>query len=170
MSTIFDKFHLKDQSAIVTGGAGLLGRQFALTLAEAGAGVIVADLDGDRAEIVAASIRSSGYKAQSVEVDVTDPDSVNSMAETAIKAFGSLDVIVNSAAMDPKFDDQHSGQHSNSFENYPAGCLSIRSGCKPDRYVFMLPGCSQSNAKTGKRVHYQHMFNVWIGRTGSTPV
>ena len=44
MGNIFEKFDLKNQAVIVTGGAGLLGRQFSKTLAEAGAGVVVADV------------------------------------------------------------------------------------------------------------------------------
>ncbi len=55
--TIFDKFNMKYKAAIITGGAGLLGRQFSKTLAEAGAGVVVADLFGDKAEIVAQNLR-----------------------------------------------------------------------------------------------------------------
>ena len=52
MGNIFEKFSMKNQAAIVTGGAGLLGKQFCKTLAEAGAGVTVADLSIDKAEEV----------------------------------------------------------------------------------------------------------------------
>ena len=51
--TILDKFSLKDQVAIVTGGVGLLGTEFCKTLAEAGAAVAVVDLNGDAANKVA---------------------------------------------------------------------------------------------------------------------
>ncbi len=119
MDHIFDKFSMKNKAAIVTGGAGLLGRQFALTLAQAGAGVIVADLFGDQAEQVASSIRESGWQAQAVQVDVTDPQAVEAMTAAAERHYGRLDCIVNSAAMDPKFDAQHAGSHSNNFEDYP---------------------------------------------------
>jgi 2-deoxy-D-gluconate 3-dehydrogenase len=119
MGNIFEKFNLEKRSAIITGGAGLLGRQFATTLAQAGAGVIVADISGERAELVADSIRKEGFQAKAVEVDVTNKDSVEAMVDSAVNSYGGLDIIVNSAAMDPKFDDQHSGQHNNSFEDYP---------------------------------------------------
>ncbi|PKO17699.1 MAG: short-chain dehydrogenase [Chloroflexi bacterium HGW-Chloroflexi-10] len=119
MGTIFDKFSMKDQAAIVTGGAGLLGRQFSRTLAEAGAGVVVADLLGEKAEAVAASLRLDGYQAIGVQVDVTDAQSVKAMVAVAEKEYGRLDAIVNSAAMDPKFDSEHAGQHRNNFEDYP---------------------------------------------------
>ncbi len=74
MGNIFEKFNLDNKSAIITGGAGLLGRQFATTLAQAGAGVIVADISGESAELVADSIRKEGFNAKAVEVDVTNKE------------------------------------------------------------------------------------------------
>lgn len=120
MTTIFDKFSMKGKGAIVTGGAGLLGKQFCRTLAEAGAGVVVADLDGEAAQRVAQQLQADGYSATGVAVDVTDPRSVSDMVQAAVKAYWSLDTIVCSAAMDPKFDNANIGkQGANAFENYP---------------------------------------------------
>ncbi len=119
MSNIFEKFSMKGKAAIVTGGAGLLGKQFCKTLAEAGAGVAVADLSIDNAEQVAQGMRNSGYQAIAIQVDVTDKQSVEAMVSRTVKEFGELSVLVNSAAMDPKFDAEHAGQHNNNFEDYP---------------------------------------------------
>jgi 2-deoxy-D-gluconate 3-dehydrogenase len=119
MTNIFDKFKMNGQVAVVTGGAGLLGKQFCRTLAQAGAGVVVADLNADAAASVAADLKQEGLQAASVGVDVTSPDSTRAMADAAVKAFGRLDVLVCSAAMDPKFDTAHAGQHRNTFEDYP---------------------------------------------------
>jgi NAD(P)-dependent dehydrogenase (short-subunit alcohol dehydrogenase family) len=120
MSHIFDKFQLKGQSAIVTGGAGLLGSEFCRTLAQAGAGVLVADLNAAAAQKVADDLKSEGYLAAAVGVDVTQPESTQAMAQAAVDAFGRLDILVNSAAMDPKFDNAHAGQQQrNAFEEYP---------------------------------------------------
>lgn len=119
MPNIFDKFSLKGQSAIVTGGVGLLGQEFCRTLAEAGAGVIVADIDAEKAAQVSASLNSSGLKAQGCGVDVTDPKSVKALVDFTEKTFGRLDILVCSAALDPKFDPQQAGKHTSSFEDYP---------------------------------------------------
>ena len=119
MSTIFDKFSLKGKSAIVTGGAGMLGREFCRTFGEAGANIVVADLNADLAFAAAQTLREAGYPAIHAAVDVTQPDSVAAMVEACVDDFGSLDVIVNSAAMDPKFDATQPGQHRNTFEDYP---------------------------------------------------
>ncbi len=120
MASIMDKFSLKNRVALVTGGAGLLGRQFTLALAQAGAAVVVADLDRSAAEAHAESLQADGLTAAAAVVDVTDPDSVENMVSTAVKQFGRMDILVNSAALDPKFDPEHQGnQSANAFETYP---------------------------------------------------
>ena len=115
----FQKFSLKDRTAIVTGGAGLLGKEFCRTLAQAGALVVVADLNAAAAQQVAAELAREGLRAQAVGVDVTQPESVQAMVDAALQASGRLDVLVNSAALDPKFDSSQQGRHANDFENYP---------------------------------------------------
>jgi len=119
MSEIFEKFNLKGRTAIVTGGAGLLGKEFCRTLAQAGALVVVSDLNQVASQKVAEELDRDGYLACAVGVDVTQPDSVKAMVSVALDASGRLDILVNSAAMDPKFDSSQSGQHGNTFENYP---------------------------------------------------
>lgn len=118
--TILEKFNLAGRAAIVTGGLGLLGKQFCRTLAEAGAGVVVADLNASAANAFAVELQSSGYRAFGCGVDVTQPDSAQIMVDACVSEYGRLDVLVCSAAMDPKFDADNIGQQSNNaFENYP---------------------------------------------------
>lgn len=117
--SIFDKFNMKNKVALVTGGAGLLGKQFARTLAEAGASVVVADMLFEKGEQVALELVERGFDVIALQVDVTSVDAVRKMVAATTMRFGRLDVLVNSAAMDPKFDDEHAGQHTNRFEDYP---------------------------------------------------
>lgn len=115
-------FNLTGKSAIVTGGAGLLGQEFCRTLAEAGAGVVVADLNAEKADETTSQLQKDGLRAVAVRVDVTQPDSTQAMVETALQVYGRLDVLVNSAALDPKFDPQAMAkmeQISGAFEDYP---------------------------------------------------
>lgn len=119
MDNILDKFSMTGKTAIVTGGGGLLGTQFCRTLAQAGANVIVADLHLSLAEKVVENIRAEGKTAVACQVDVTDQDSTQKMAEFAKNTFGGVHVLVCSAAMDPKFDPAHQGSHGNDFEHYP---------------------------------------------------
>ncbi len=118
-----DLFKLNGRVALITGGAGLLGAEFCQSLSQAGAAVVIADLDFHKAAELAESISASGGKALSLQVDVTQPDSVQQMISSTLKAFGSLDILVNSAVLDPKFDPQHLQSNAQAnpgeFESYP---------------------------------------------------
>jgi len=124
MSTLPDLFKLDQRVAVVTGGAGLLGAEFCQTLAAAGAHVVIADINLDAARTVAAQIdqrlnpNRTTQPALAIQTDVTDAASVKSMVAKTLEVYGRLDILVNSAVLDPKFDPQH-GQHTNSFEEFP---------------------------------------------------
>jgi 2-deoxy-D-gluconate 3-dehydrogenase len=119
-----DLFRLTGRAALVTGGAGLLGAQFCRTLAQAGAQVVIADLNHQAGEDLAGSLTREGYPVIAVQADVTDPGSVRNMVAATLEAFGRLDILVNSAALDPKFDPQHEVDEfarpgSGAFESFP---------------------------------------------------
>lgn len=118
---IQEKFDLTGRVAVVTGGVGLLGAEFCRTLAEAGAAVAVVDLNGSASQAVADSLMSSGYQSLAIPTDITQPDSVNDAVEKVLSAFGRVDVLVNSAALDPKFDPDavNKGITPGAFEDYP---------------------------------------------------
>lgn len=119
MSNVLEKFVMNDRTVLITGAAGLLGRQFALALGQAGANVMLADLAGEAVKAYANQLKVQGIPAGVVEVDVTDPDSVQHMVTATLERFGSLDALINSAALDPKFDPAHvDAQGANAFESY----------------------------------------------------
>jgi 2-deoxy-D-gluconate 3-dehydrogenase len=122
MTEILEKFDMTGQVAIVTGGPGLLGKEFCRTLAEAGAAVVVADINEVGAEAAAETLVKDGYQALGVRTDVTNPESVQALVDKTLITYGRLDVLVNSAALDPKFDPQALAARSTplgSFEDYP---------------------------------------------------
>jgi len=97
-----DRFLLEGKVAVVTGAGGRsnsIGRAYAAGLAKAGAAVVVADLNGEGAKTVADEITRDGGEAIAVQVDITDPKSVDAMAKAARDAFGGVDVLVNNAAL-----------------------------------------------------------------------
>lgn len=113
-------FRLDSRVAIVTGGAGLLGCEYCHALAEYGAHVVVADIRGSAAQDLAVQIVKRDLpKAIGIEVDVSDKASVQSMVNRTLDEFGRVDILVNNAALDPKFDAQHAQEHVNAFEDYP---------------------------------------------------
>ena len=85
---------------IVTGGAGGIGRATAGAFAKEGAHVVIADLDGGRAEDTAKSICDGGApEPLAAQCDVSDEKSVERVVDAAIATFGRLDVIVNNAGL-----------------------------------------------------------------------
>lgn len=102
MTFSIDQFRLDGKVAVVTGAGGRgnsIGRAYALGLAEAGAAVVVADLNGDGAKAVADEIVAAGGKATAAQVDIVDPASVAAMVQATVAAFGGVDILVNNAAL-----------------------------------------------------------------------
>ena len=88
-----------DKVGIVTGAGGGIGQAYAEALAREGAAVVVADINTDGAERVAAGIRAEGGSALAVHVDVSDPESAKAMADCTLAEFGGIDYLVNNAAI-----------------------------------------------------------------------
>lgn len=94
-----DLFRLDGRAALVTGASRGLGRQFALTLARAGAKVALAARDRMRLEEVRGEIAAAGGEAAVVTVDVTDRASVAEALGQAEQALGSLRILVNNSGI-----------------------------------------------------------------------
>lgn len=90
---------LSGRVAIVTGAGRGIGAAFAAGLAEAGARIVVADIDVASADETAARLRSDGGDAQSLRVDVSDEASVDAMTKFAVATYGGIDILVNNAAL-----------------------------------------------------------------------
>jgi len=85
---------LKDKVAIITGAGQGLGRAYALRFAREGAKVVVAELNAEKGEAVAAEV-----KGHFVRTDVADEASCGQLAAAAIKQFGRIDILINNAAI-----------------------------------------------------------------------
>lgn len=102
MTFSIDQFRLDGKIAIVTGAGGRgnsIGRAYALGLAEAGASVVVADMNEAGAKAVTDEIKAAGAKAIAVGVDITKPEQVQRMVAAATETFGGVDILVNNAAL-----------------------------------------------------------------------
>ena len=121
MTPILDQFNLAGRVAVVTGAAGLLGAEFCRALAEAGAAVVLVDLDAGKCAAVAEALVQAGHRTLAIPTDITRSGSVKALPEKVLSAFGRLDILVNSAALDPKFDPQalERGISPGAFEDYP---------------------------------------------------
>ena len=90
---------LKGKTAVITGGAGILGKHFSSGLARCGSHVVVVDLNEKEGEMLAADLtRRYGQQCISIACDVSEPASVNSMVDEVVKQFGGIHVLHNNAA------------------------------------------------------------------------
>src|SRR4051794_13667906 len=90
---------LKGKVGIVTGGASGMGRETCLVFAREGARVVVADIDGPGSEAVVKEVEALGGEAIAVTADISSPDDMRNMVQTAVGEFGRLDILDNNAAL-----------------------------------------------------------------------
>ena len=96
---VLDKFGLKNQVGIVTGGGQGLGRVFCHAFAEAGADIVVAEINSDTGPVTVDEVKVLGREAIYVETDVRDPDSVTAMVDQTLDTFGHIDFLMNNAGV-----------------------------------------------------------------------
>lgn len=109
-------FFLEGKVAIVTGACGLLGKNHCEALAEAGAKVVVADLDETASQIFAKQL---GEGHMGIGLDVSNDLSVMEAKEAVMVRYGKIDVLVNNAAINDMFENPTVALELSKFENYP---------------------------------------------------
>lgn len=90
---------MQDRAVVVTGAGRGLGEAFAVHLAQAGAAVVVNDIDADLAERTAANIRAHGGRAVASGHTVTDPVQAQAIVDLCVSEFGAIDGLVNNAGL-----------------------------------------------------------------------
>ncbi len=112
--SILDRFRMDDKVAIVTGAGRGIGAASALTLAEAGADVVITSRTAEQLDAVAAQVRDLGRRAVTVPGDVNDLDFLAELADRAVTDLGRIDVVVNNAGGAPP--SQFADLSARSFE------------------------------------------------------
>lgn len=96
---LIEQFSLHGRTAVITGAAGGIGRQAAITFTQAGANVLIADVGVSGLEETAEMVAAAGGNATIVPTDVSDRDQVNALADAAITTHGRLDIWANVAGV-----------------------------------------------------------------------
>ncbi len=118
--SVRERFNLTDRVALITGGAGMLGRQHAAAIAEAGGCPVLVDLSAEAVTAAAAEIEGAhGVKALGVQADITKPADVTAAVETAMRVFGRIDILINNAALTVKGGGERAERYFARFEDYP---------------------------------------------------
>ena len=111
-----DLFSLKNKVAVVTGALGLIGKYHCIALAEAGANIVVCDLNEIKCKDFASSLPT---KSIGVGVNIISKASVENLRDKTLKEFGKIDILVNNAAINDMFENPQAATELSMFENYP---------------------------------------------------
>lgn len=109
------EFSLKGKVAVVTGAGGLLGIEHVRALSEAGAVVAACDVDKS---LVEKSLNQTSDTVSAFEMDISMPESIKKALNEILITYGKVDVLVNNAGIDDKFNTS-SGLKDSQFEDYP---------------------------------------------------
>ena len=122
---------LEGKTAIVTGGAMGLGRAIALSLADEGCNVVVADIGEEHAKQVAKEVHARGPRALAISTDVTNGAEVQAMVDGTIGEFGHVDILVANAGVvgpqGPWADLTEEGFDHVVSVNFKGAFLSVRA-------------------------------------------
>lgn len=120
-ATVRDAMDMTGRVAVITGGAGLLGRKHGEAVAELGGIAVLVDIDAGRADAAAVAVTERvGGTAVGRACDITDPAAVEALRDDLLARYGRIDVLVNNAANNPKMEGPGAGgQHFSRLEAFP---------------------------------------------------
>lgn len=116
----FEKFNLSGKTALLTGGAGLLGVEHAAALLESGANVVITDISNTALQLAVKKL-SMEYDLQKITAKVLDVTNLESIAAVATELSGEdlfIDILINNAAIDPKVNQEEGMLEYSRLENF----------------------------------------------------
>lgn len=121
MAKVSEKFDLSGKTALITGAAGLLGREHAAALLECGATVVLTDLRLEHLESARAELEREADPVRIVirPLDVTKAEDIDRLAGALEEEGRTVDILVNNAAIDPKVQGEQGIKESSRLENFP---------------------------------------------------
>lgn len=117
MSSLNEMFSLAGKTAIVTGALGLIGKKHCEALSLAGATVVVADINEQKAIEFAQSLNDG--KSFGIGIDVTNKERIEQVRDAILAKTGSIDILVNNAAINDMVENPDAAAELSKFENYP---------------------------------------------------
>jgi 7-alpha-hydroxysteroid dehydrogenase len=159
----FADFRMDGYSAIVTGGGQNIGEAFARTLSGAGAKVLIADLQGEKAQATAAKIQEeTGNKVIGIGCNVTVQEDIDNCVATAVDAFGSVSTLINNVGWGRAYDDPLAVPEEDMVESYKLNTLAamkMTAACRPHLLKAKEAGQSASITNSGSLVGTMPAFD-----------
>jgi NAD(P)-dependent dehydrogenase (short-subunit alcohol dehydrogenase family) len=120
MNKAFEKFYLTGKTALITGGAGLLGIEHAAALLESGATVVLTDVSKNLLVVARESLmrKADASRVLTNVMDVSRPDSIRTIFQELAASGLRVDILVNNAAIDPKVSGDQGVMETSRLENF----------------------------------------------------
>jgi len=151
-------FDLTGKACIVTGSLGLIGRDFCRALAEAGGSVIVTDLDHEACVDRATQLpRAMGFGA-----DITSAESLQRLRDAVLARFGRIDVLINNAAINDKFESPTAAARESMMEHYPLELWqrSLEANITGTFLACQVLGTPMAERKSGSIVNIASTYGI----------
>jgi NAD(P)-dependent dehydrogenase (short-subunit alcohol dehydrogenase family) len=149
----FAEFRMNDHAAIVTGGAQNIGAAIARSFAGAGAKVMIADLDGEKAQAAAAEIAAeTSGEVRGVACDVTRKEDIDACVSETVNAFGGISTLVNNVGWGRAYPDPLDVSAEDMIESYKLNALAamqMTSACRPHLEQAQNPTVTNSGSLVG---------------------
>lgn len=116
-----NEISVNDKVILITGACGLIGKEVGLSFLKQGGKVVFSDISREALKDLERILCESYSEDQFliVELDITKSDDIERTILASVDKFGRIDVLINNAAIDAKFDDNKQDTYSLRFENYP---------------------------------------------------
>lgn len=141
---------LKNKVALITGSASGIGKAIAEKFAKEGAKVVIADIDGTKAEVTAKALRDHKHEAMAVSMDVTNEEQVDVAVAKVISAYGSIDILISNAGV----------QFISPLEDLPFSEWKKMLAIHLDGAFLLTRACLKNMYKTGKGGSIIYMGSV----------
>lgn len=149
-NSYMSKFDLAGKTAIVTGGAGLLGKYFCYALADCGANVVIADINKQSAQLLAKELEiEKNIKSIGIYCDVASPDSVKGLIDITVDSYGSIEILHNNASITATTSSDPAGFFA-SFEDYSLDVWREVMSVNLDGMFLMAQAVGKQMVKQGK--------------------
>ena len=146
----FADFRMNDHHVIITGGAQNIGAGIAKTLASAGANVMIADLQGDKAKETAANIEAeTGGHCRGTACDVTKSEDIDAVVAATVEAFGGISTLVNNVGWGSRHDDPTAISDEALIDSYKLNTISayrMSMACLPHLLKAENPSITNSGS------------------------
>lgn len=121
MQSILNKFCIKEKVCIITGGAGLLGRQHAIAVIEGGGTAVLLDISSKALESAKSYLNKiyPEVEIDTYKVDITNENELIAVREDILKKQGHIDILINNAANNPKMEEASKNLGNIRFDNFP---------------------------------------------------